>query len=140
MLALIEPLKLRLQSLPALAGWDVRSNTELASREVRLGVADVRCTGADAQDSEAQSVTLDPAYTVHLVVKRSAQAAEQLDAALAAVVGALHNWYPGRIGALHWRRMALRVAREAEFSDTGHAEYELIFTTSAVYHGTGHNT
>lgn len=134
MLALTAPLMLRLQHLPQLAGWDVRTNTEPVDRQL-LPAADVRCTGADAQDSEAQAVTLEPVYTVRLIVRRAPEAAEQLDAALAAVVGALHNWRPGRVGARQWRRIALRVAREAEFIDNGQAGYELVFTSSTVLHG-----
>ncbi len=137
MLALITPIKERLQALPQLAGWDVQTGTETADRRLRR-VIDVRCTGADAQDSETQSVRLNPAYTITIVVPRSNDAAGQLDDALAAVVGALHNWHPGRIGARQWSRVALRVAREAEFTDTGLAAYELVFTTGAVYDGAGY--
>ena len=138
MLALIAPIKDRLQALPQLAGWDVQTGTETTDRRVRR-VIDVRCTGADAKDSESQAVTLDPAYTITVVVPRSDVAAEELDEALAAVIGTLHNWSPGRIGLIQWRRVALRVAREAEFTESGLAAYELIFTSSAVYHGTGHH-
>lgn len=137
MLALITPIKERLQALPQLAGWVVQTGTEMADRRLRRMV-DVRCTGADAQDSETQSVRLNPAYTVAVVVPRSSDAAQQLDDAMAAVVGALHNWTPGRIGVRQWSRMALRVAREAEFTETGLAEYELVFTSGAVYDGAGY--
>jgi hypothetical protein len=33
--------------------------------------------------------------------------------------------------------MALSLAREAEFTDSGLAAYELVFTSSAVYDGAG---
>lgn len=134
MLSLTTPIRTRLQALPELAGWDVRTGTDDDGAR-KPPLADVRCTGADAQDSEAQAVTLEPVYTVRLIVRRAPEAAEQLDAALAAVVGALHNWRPGRVGARQWRRIALRVAREAEFTDNGQAGYELVFTSSTVLHG-----
>ena len=134
MLALITPIKERLQALPQLAGWEVQTGTEAADRRLRR-VINVRCTGADAQDSETRGVTLSPAYTIRIVVPRSSDVVEQLDDALAAVIGVLHNWTPGRIGLIQWRRMALYMAREAEFLETGEAGYALIFTCSAVYNG-----
>lgn len=134
MLALESHLKNRLKALTALTGWAVRGGTELTDRRP-VPVADVRCTGAHTTDSEASVVTLDPVWTVTLVVPRSDQAADQLDAALAAVIASLHNWYPGMLAGRPWRRMALQTVREPDFVTEGQAAYELIFTSSAVYHG-----
>lgn len=134
MLALEPHLKTRLQALPALTGWAVRVWSELTDRRV-MPAADVRCTGAHTLDSSASTVTLDPAWTVTLIVPRSDQAADHLDAALTAVIASLHNWYPGQLSGRPWRRMALQTVREPEFSPEGAAAYELIFTSSAVYHG-----
>lgn len=134
MLALEPHLKARLQTLPALTGWAVRGGTELTDRR-SVPVADVRCTGARSTDSETTAVTLDPAWTVTLVVSRSDQAAEQLDAALGAVIASLHNWCPGQQSGRAWRRMALQAVREPEFVAEGLAGLELVFATSTVYHG-----
>lgn len=134
MLALEPCLKTRLQALPALTGWAVRTGSELADRRM-VPAADVRCTGAQTTDSGASTVTLDPAWTITLIVQRSDQAAGQLDAALAAVIASLHNWYPGQLAGRPWRRVALQTVREPEFAPEGSAAYELIFTSSAVYHG-----
>ena len=134
MLALEPHLKTRLQALSALTGWAVRTGTELADRRM-VPAADVRCSGAQISDGGASTVTLDPAWTVTLVVTRSDEAAGQLDAALAAVIASLHNWYPGLLDGRAWRRVALQTVREPEFSPEGQAAYELIFTSSAVYHG-----
>ena len=60
MLALTAPLMLRLQHLPQLAGWDVRTNTEPADRQL-LPAADVRCTGANVPPNQTDIVTLSPA-------------------------------------------------------------------------------
>lgn len=134
MLALESPLKTRLAALPVLTGWAVRTGTELSDRRM-VPAADVRCTGARTTDSETTAVTLDPAWTVTLVVPRSDQAAGQLDAALAAVIGSLHNWCPGLQSGRAWRRMALQTVREPEFVAEGLAGLELVFATSTVYHG-----
>ena len=134
MLALIAPIKDRLQVLAPLAGWDLRSEDIDAPRSA-LPAVDVRCSGAVAQDSESVAVTLDPAYTVTLAVRRGPQAAAELEAALSAVIGSLHNWRPGGQGGVQWRRIALQVVRPPEFVDAGAVACELTFASSAVYHG-----
>lgn len=134
MLALEPVIKTRLQALGALTGWAVRTGTELADRRM-VPAADVRSTGAQTNDSGASAVTLDPAWTVTLIVQRSDQAAVQLDAALTAVIASLHNWYPGQLAGRPWRRVALQTVREPEFVTEGQAALELIFTSSTVYHG-----
>ena len=134
MFALIAPIKTRLLALASLAGWDVRSEDVDADR-TGLPAADVRCVGAEAQDSETVGVTLDPVYAVTLAVKRGPTAGAELEAALAAVIGSLHNWTPGSQGGTHWRRLSLQLVRPPEFSETGVVAYELTFATSAVYHG-----
>ncbi|WP_029524867.1 hypothetical protein [Polaromonas glacialis] len=134
MLALESHLKARLAALSALTGWAVRTGTEASERRA-VPAADVRCTGARTTDSETTAVTLDPAWTVTLVVPRSDQAAGQLDAALNAVIGSLHNWHPGQLSGRVWRRLALQTVREPEFTAEGQAGLELVFATSTVYHG-----
>lgn len=134
MLAILPALKLRLQEIPVLGAWDVRTNLDADDRRV-LPAVDVRCSGAQVLDSESRAVTLDPAYSVYLVVRRGSSAAFDLDAAMQAVVASLHNWRPGAIAGQQWRRVALRTVREPEFVDSGQAGYELVFTSSAVYHG-----
>lgn len=137
MLALEPHIKARLQALPALASWAVHGGTDLVDRRT-APMADVRCTGAQTKDSEATAVTVDPAWTVTLVVARGDWAAQQLDDALKEVIGSLHNWRPGQVdgdaGQL-WRRMALATVREPAFVPEGMAGLEIIFVTSTVYHG-----
>ncbi|MGP1684658.1 MAG: hypothetical protein ACTS8S_20240, partial [Giesbergeria sp.] len=117
MLALATPLQSRLAALPALTGWAVRLDADTEDRR-SLPAVTVGCIGAGATDSEAQAVALDVSYSVFLIAPRGLAAAAQLDAAFEAVVAALHNWTPGRIGARQWRRMALRAVRAPEFADT----------------------
>ena len=134
MLAIITPIKTRLAALAPLAGWDVR--TELDEDDTSpVPAVDIRGSGASATDSESAGVTLDPSYTVTLAVKRGATAAAQLDAALQAVIGSLHNWRPGVVVGTSYRRVALQGIRSAEFSSAGVVAYQLVFSTSAVYHG-----
>ena len=134
MLAIITPIKTRLAALAPLAGWDVR--TELDEDDTSpVPAVDIRGSGASATDSESAGVTLDPSYTVTLAVKRGATAATQLDAALQAVIGSLHNWRPGVVVGTSYRRVALQGIRPAEFSSAGVVAYQLVFSTSAAYRG-----
>lgn len=134
MLALEPLLKARLQTLSALTGWQVRTGTELCDRRT-VPAADVRCTGAAVADSKAGRATVLPDWTVVLVVRRSDVAAEQIDAAFAAVVESLHNWMPGQQGGRGWEPLRLGRVSEPLFNDEGLAGYELTFSTSAVYRG-----
>lgn len=136
MLALTAPLMLRLQHLPQLAGWDVRTNIEPAPRD-KYPAADVRCTGANVPPNQADIVTLSPEWTVTLVVRHSDAAAAQLEAAFAAVVAALHGWQPGQHSGRGWTALRLVAAKEPLFTETGLAGIELFFSTSAKYHGAG---
>ena len=134
MLALTTPLKTRLQALPVLTGWDVRTGTEHADRSL-LPAVDVRCNGASVADGRAGACMVAPEWTVTLVVRRSATAADELDAAFAAVFESLHNWQPGTHGGRGWEPLRLQRATEPAFADDGLVGCELTFTTGARYLG-----
>ena len=113
MLSLTAPIKTRLQALPALTGWAVRTNAEDADRAT-VPAADLRCLGASVADRRGSGVLVSPEWTVTLVVRRSATAAQEIDAALAAVIEALHGWMPGQQqGSTVW---AARVQARASLS------------------------
>ncbi len=131
----LEPLiKARLQALTALTGWAVRTGTELVDRRL-VPAADVRCTGASVTDSKAGRATVSPEWAVVLVVRRSDVAAQQLDAAFAAVTESLHSWMPGPQDGRGWEPLRLSRVSEPLFADEGLAGCELTFSTSAVYRG-----
>ncbi|CAM3328318.1 hypothetical protein [Polaromonas hydrogenivorans] len=132
MLALEPLLKTRLQALSALIGWAVRCGTELSDRRI-VPAADVRCTGAQVPDNKAGAVMVAPEWTVTLVVRRSDEAAGQLDAAFAAVLTSLHNWAPGQQGGRGWEAVRLVRIVEPQFLDEGLAGSELVFNTAARY-------
>lgn len=132
MLALTAPLKARLQALPQLTGWAVRTGTEDADRTV-VPAADVRCAGANVPDVKQGAVMVQAAWQVTLVVRRGDQAAEQLDAALSAVICAVHGWKPGVCGGRGWERFNLASVTEAQYASEGMGGYELTFTTAASY-------
>lgn len=134
MLALTTPIKTRLQALAPLAGWQVRTNTEDADRTV-LPVADVRCVGAGVADRKTSAAMVAPEWTVALIVRRGAGAADALDQAMAAVIGALHNWHPGQQGGRGWEPLALLRITEPMLAEEGLVGYELTFTTGAKYDG-----
>ena len=134
MLSILPALTLRLQSIPALAGWDVRNNIEPANRSA-LPAADVRCTRARVADRKTGAVMLSPEWTVTLVLRRAADAAAVLDEALAAVLAQLQGWSPGQHGGRGWERLSLLDVSEPDFFDEGLAGYTLTFGTAAMYRG-----
>lgn len=134
MLAIATPIKFRLQALPALAGWAVRTNAEDVERAL-VPAADVRCLGASVADRRGTGVLVSPEWTVTLVVRRSDIAAEQIDSALAAVIGALHGWMPGQQQGRGWEPFALARISEPMLASEGLVGYELVFSTAALYRG-----
>ncbi len=134
MLALNTPLKLRLSALPQLTGWAVRTGAEAVSR-VEVPAVDVRCGNAAISDSKAGAAMVQPEWAVTLIVRRSAEAADQIDAAFAAVVECLHNWAPGEHGGRGWEPLRLVRVTEPQFADEGLVGCELSFATGAKYDG-----
>ena len=134
MLAVADPLKERLQSLPQLVGWDVRKWTEHADRKV-LPSAELRCVGSGVADAKKSRATLTPQWLVTLVVRRSDEAEVALDAAMTAVFESLHGWAPGQHGGRGWEPFALAQITEPMLPDEGLVGYELIFNTAALYVG-----
>lgn len=134
MLAILPALKLRLQEVPVLGAWDVRTNLEAADRRV-LPAVDVRCTRARVADRNTGAVLISPEWTVTLVLRRGVDAGALLDDALDAVIGALHSWPPGQHGGRGWERLALLDVTEPDFADEGMAGYTLTFGTAAMYRG-----
>ena len=134
MLSLTAPIKTRLQALPALTGWAVRTNAEDADRAT-VPAADLRCLGASVADWRGSGVLVSPEWTVTLVVRRSATAAQEIDAALAAVIEALHGWMPGQQQGRGWEPLALTRISEPMLATEGLVGYELAFSTTALYRG-----
>ena len=134
MLSLTTPIKARLQALPALTGWAVRTNAEDADRAT-VPAADLRCLGASVADRRGSGVLVSPEWTVALVVRRSATAAQEIDAALAAVIEALHGWMPGQQQGRGWEPLALTRISEPMLATEGLVGYELAFSTTALYRG-----
>ena len=134
MLSLATPIKSRLQALPALTGWAVRTNAEDADRAT-VPAADLRCLRASVADRRGSGVLVSPEWTVTLVVRRSATAAQEIDAALAAVIEALHGWMPGQQQGRGWEPLALTRISEPMLATEGLVGYELAFSTTALYRG-----
>lgn len=135
MFAPAAPILARLAALPPLAGWAVRSVAEEGSRKT-LPAIELECIGAEMQDARNGAALVAVEWAVHLVVGRSATAFAQLDAAFAAVIGALHHWTPGT-AAPSWSPLMLARVNQPEIVDQGLIAYSISFTTQAVYRGTG---
>lgn len=133
MLALEKVLQERLRALSAFVGWQVRGATVATDRR-GVPAVDVRMGGAIVPQVRKPAVTLQPEWSVTLVVQRGDAAAGQLDAALDAVIGSLHNWRP--VDATRsWTELQVGRVSEAAFSEAGLVGYEVTFTTAAVFDG-----
>lgn len=133
MLALETLIAQRLREQGALAGWQVREGCQDTDRR-GVPAVDVRMGGASVPQVRKPAVTLQPEWSVTLVVQRGEQAASQLDAALVAAIGALHNWRPTD-AARSWTELQVARVTEALFSEAGLVGYEITFTTAAVFDG-----
>lgn len=134
MFALEPPILARLQAVPALDGWQVRSSAAAVSRKV-VPAVEVQCDGADVTDARTTAALVGVSWGVHLIIQQGETTMEQLDAAFAAVVGSLHNWAPGTAGGRAWQRMALQQVQPPELTEQGLVSYSLTFKTSARYDG-----
>lgn len=132
MLALANPIKARLRALAPLTGWAVRTATEDAERSA-VPAVDVRCSLAAVGDVKMGAVMLQPSWQITLIVQRSDNAADQIDAALAAVICALHGWKAGEHGGRGWEMFSLAGITEPMLPNEGLVGYELTFTTAARY-------
>lgn len=133
MLALEKLIQDRLRALSAFTGWQVRGATVATDRR-GVPAVDVRMGGASVPQVRKPAVTLQPEWSVTLVVQKSDQAAAQIDAALVVIIGALHNWRPDD-AARGWTELQVARVTEALFSDAGYVGYEITFTTAAIFHG-----
>ena len=116
MFALNAPIKARLQSLPALAGWTVRTSTELVDRAT-LPAVDVRVPGGGVAGARSGAVMVQPGWSLVLAVRRSATAANELEAAFAAVIEAMHGWAPGQHAGRGWEPLQLAAVADAVDDD-----------------------
>ena len=132
MLALEPLLKTRLQALPALTGWAMRASTDLADRRM-LPAVEVACDGAGVTASQASGVKIEPRWIITLMLRRSDDAADMLDAAFAAVLSSLHSFTPGQLAGRYWSALALQRVEAPQFGDEGIAGIAMTFSTGAVY-------
>ena len=134
MLELEPVLVQRLAVLPAFTGWRISGGTDAANRTLVPG-ADVRMSGANGAAERRTVSQLQFVWTVGLVVPRSDSAAGQLGAAMRAALGALHNWRPGNVAGQEWTELQFANVREAAFSESGLAGFEISFTTTTLVPG-----
>lgn len=134
MLGLDPFIKARLAALDALQGWQVRGYTEVVDRSV-VPAADIRLAAAQLGDSKAGAVSVQPGWGITLVVKRGASAAVDLDAAFAAVIGALQGWNPSKDADTpgKWSDFRLSGIEPPDFLQEGLVGVELIFSTGGAY-------
>lgn len=135
MIALLSPVKSRLQLLPALAGWALLTAAEVGDRKavprVAIGFASARVSGV-----RTTAAQVEPTLAVTFVVKRGAGADVALDAAMAAAIEQLHNWFPGEHGGRKWEPMRLAQITDPDFDgEEGLIGLTLALTTQGLYPG-----
>lgn len=134
MLALETLIAQRLREQGALAGWQVREGCQDTDRR-GVPAVDVRMGGASVPQVRKPAATLQPEWVITLVVRRGPDAAQQLDAALAAAITSLHNWRPADAGGRGWTELQVANVLPADFADVALVGYQITFTTAAVFHG-----
>lgn len=133
MLALGNPITARLAALPALTGWAVRKGSPAVDRKP-LPCVDVHFTRADSAPTRNTAAQIGPLWGVTLAVAQGDDAEEMLDAAFEAVIKALHNWAPGKVGGRGWEPLRC-VGVQSDHPPDGVLAFELFFSTQALYEG-----
>lgn len=135
MLALLNPVKDRLQAIPAFIAWQLHTVAEEVNRQsaprAEIGFANARVSSV-----RATAALVEPLVSVSLVVKRGEEAASLLEAAMQAAIQSLHNWHPGEQGGRKWEPMRLTQITEPDFAiEEGLIGLTLAFATQALYLG-----
>lgn len=139
MFALVTAIQERLQSMPQLAGWDVRRYSDVGERN-GTAMVDVSVGPSQVEDSEVRGVVVNPLYIVRLAHRISDDSPLLLDAAVKAVIEKLHNWYPRDVDGQHWKRMALDGFRGDDSPATGFDGCVLAFSCGTTFDGCEFNT
>lgn len=139
MMELSPVLKAELQSVAALDAFSIREDTDTQTSKRPPRAIEIAFEGVRVDASVETGAKLGVAWGVHIIVPRSPTAAEELGAALTAVIGCLLGFKPPKTGGRVWSKLTLTpggtAVQKPEFVDQGLAEYAVIFETSAVYHG-----
>lgn len=113
------------------SAWATDDGTTPQDRRA-LPRADVRLEDAALTNASGPNVTLQPRYTVTLVI--STQAATPyalLDAAVDAAIAQLHHWRPGA----RYQRLAMQGLRAVDFADQALIGFELTFALTTTRPG-----
>lgn len=122
---------------PLAAGWTTHGHAgSTGERKPGKGpVAVVAFSDARPADVRGQAATIDAAWQVLLVASRGATAPALVDAAIAAVIAALHHWRPGASAERQWEALRLSGVQSPAYPDDGLLGIEITFTTTALYRG-----
>lgn len=126
MFALVDPLKTRLASIPALAGWDVRDADEEVSRKP-VPAAEVDYESMRRGDRKPGAAVLVSSLSVRLICTNDATGRVALDAALLAVVSSVENWRPTGAALAY----ELASVDGPERNEQGQVGYRLVFESPA---------
>ena len=132
MLTISSLIQARLATVPELALWAVRLDTEPEDRSL-LPVIDIGIESVKVKAIQGAAAQLSTRFSVRLTVERSATASGDIDMAHEYVITALHNWQPVGLDGRFWQKIIIN-AIETKL-ETNTVTYSLIFDASAVYKG-----
>jgi hypothetical protein len=133
-------IKAHLDGVPHFETWDVRHNMEAVSRQLfpAVDLRIVQATVPSAGSAPAGKFRVVPALSVQLVVKRSDGAAgEELHKAFVAICRALHGYTVNDPQAGSWKPLSLEGVREVPEASGELVGFELLFTLSGYFEGSG---
>ena len=123
----------------ALAGldvaWTVMGKTCDDGQRAAPQLASIAFLSGHVADSKAGGVSLETGWRITLSKRRGDDAAAVLDAAFAAVIGALHDWPPGEISGRRWERLRLAQVVAPQHAEDALDGLHLVFVTSARFNG-----
>lgn len=132
-------IKAHLDGVAHFETWDVRHNMEAVNRQ-QFPAVDLRIVQATvpaADGARAGKFRVVPALSVQLLVKRSDEAAGELHKAFVAICRALHGYTVNDPQAGSWKPLSLEGVREVPEASGELVGFELLFTLSGYFEGSG---
>ena len=135
MFALVPPLVARLQTIPALDGWEVRdADAEVPRTAVPAAVVDYEAIRRG--DRKPGSVVAASSLSVRLIAENTPDGRNALDAAFVAVIGSVENWKDLPLaGATGRFAFEFTAVEGPDRNDQGQVGYRLVFETPARFSG-----
>ena len=117
------------------SSWRTFADCTTPGQRDRAPICIVQLQPGSVQAQGISAVQIAPTIAVQLVARRGMPVPALMDAAVEAIVAALHGAAPGKLAGRFWERLALQGITHPIFEDEGLVCAELLFQTSAKYMG-----